>query len=146
MRPSVDDLLRTDSRIKIYKLIAVFFVVGPLLLVAFEHPHDFVRQYMQTMLFAFSWPLLTLLVLYVVRRRFLVRLAQEGRECRGIVKSHGGRPSARVAQISARIEGQERLINIYVPARMWLAENREVNLLVDPISMTKGVILSEVDG
>ena len=50
-----------------------------------------------------------------------------------------------MAQISARIEGQERLINIYVPARMWLAEDREVNLLVDPISMTKGVILSELD-
>src|SRR5437899_396782 len=113
MRPFVDDLMRTDSRIKIYKLIAVIFVVWPLLFVAFEHPHDFVRQYIETMLLAFSWPLLTLLVLFIVRRRFLVRLAQEGRECRGIVKSLGGRPSARVAQISARIEGQERVINVY---------------------------------
>lgn len=148
MRPSVDELMRGDGRLKSYKLMIAIFIIGPLVYAAFKHPHGFVRDYIDIMLFAFSWPLLLLVVLYVLRRRLVLRLAQEGRECHGVIKSmqEGGRGTVwTTASILVRVEGQERVLQVDVPDRLNVTTNSEVILLLDPIKMRKAVILAEAD-
>jgi hypothetical protein len=149
MRPSVDDLLRGDGRLKGYKLVIVLFIIGPAVLVAFEHPHGFVRSYIDIMLFAFSWPLLVLVVLYVLRRLLVLRLAQQGRECHGVIKSisRGGRGTVWVtAAVLVRVEGEEMVLDVDLPDRLDdVSLNSEVILLLDPVKMRKAVILAKAN-
>ena len=126
----------------------VMFIIGPAVLVAFDHPHGFVRAYIDIMLFAFSWPLLVLVALYVLRRLLVLRLAQEGRECHGVIKKimRGGRGIVwTTAAILVRVEGEEKVLDVDLPDRLSVTTNSEVILLLDPIKMRKAVILAEAN-
>lgn len=137
------DLLENDGNLFTYKWLFITFIVVPPIIVAIKQPHTFVHSYVDSMLTAFSWPLLLLAAMYSFRRRFLTRLIERGREVEGTVKSIKSssgkllgyssrhRVDRQRVVVAVRIDGEEKLVDVDVP-RNSLRENARVTVLVDP--------------
>ena len=142
-----NDLLTDDGKLFAYRWTAVAFVFFPPLIIWWKEPHNFLHAYRDLMLFAFSWPLLVLGILYFFRRRFLLQLIERGTEVSGIVtgfQSSGyARPRRRDdwkrADVSVRIGGEERVVHIDVPLNV--EQNQRVTLLVDPLNPRRAALL-----
>ena len=141
------DLLSDDPRLFAYRWLAVALVVFPPLIVWWKEPHNFAGAYRDLMLFAFSWPLLLLVALYLFRRRFLVRLIERGTEINGTVtglRSSGYASPARRddwkrADVAIRIAGEQKVVEVDVP--LSVEENQSVTILVDPLNPRRAVLL-----
>ncbi len=146
-----DDLVASDAKLFTYKVLIATFIVVPILIVAFKDPHHFLHAYLDLMLYALSWPVLALVALYILRRRFLARLSRDGRHCHGVVQQLVQSANFKVsntnwttARVAVRIDGQEKIVNVII-SRGSLEENAKVEVLVEPRKMRKGVLLTAVD-
>ena len=149
-----NDLLDSDENLFTYKWVLIAFIVAPPIIIAIKEPHTFVRSYVDFMLFAMSWPLLLLAAMYFFRRRFLMRLIERGREVEGTVRaiksatgkllglSERRRVDRDRVQVAVRIDGEEKLVDVEVP-RGALREGARVTVLVDPLRLHKGILITD---
>ncbi|HYS54497.1 MAG TPA: hypothetical protein VER58_12135 [Thermoanaerobaculia bacterium] len=141
------DLIGADEKLSTYKILVIVFIVVTPIIIAFKDPHNFLRTYRDFMLFAISWPLLALGVLYWFRRRYIIKLAEQGRVFRGTVKGLTYSASFKMrsigwetAQVAIRADGEERIVDVNV-ARGTLRPDAQVDNLVEP-KMRKGVVIA----
>lgn len=123
--------------------VAGGFIFGPLIFSGLEHGGRFFQPYVQSMLYAFSWPLLVLFGLVSHRLFKLNRLVKQGVQLDGVIETVRSGRDFRKAVVRFSGYAGDRTVGVYVPSSLAynVYEGARVILLVDDQESPKMAVI-----